>query len=179
MRLRSSTTNSIIYYIIVIINLLLFIIYYLLFIIYHLSSIIYYLSFIIIIVVVIVYAQFIAHPHVQQLLSKIWYDGLPGFRSKSLLSKTWDVLFVAFLYPVYCVSYILLPNSELGRRIKKPIVKFLIHVTSYLFFLGEYDCATSSFWRACQQHTYTLQYLLPNYPYPIPMTFTLTRALVY
>lgn len=26
--------------------------------------------------------QFVAHPNVQQLLAKIWYDGLPGFRRK-------------------------------------------------------------------------------------------------
>ncbi|XP_065225839.1 transient-receptor-potential-like protein [Planococcus citri] len=80
--------------------------------------------------------KFIAHPHVQQLLSKIWYDGLPGFRSKSLVQKCYNIIVVAILFPVYCISYMLFPESEFGRTIQLPIMKFLVHVTSYLFFLG-------------------------------------------
>lgn len=31
--------------------------------------------------------QFVAHPSVQQLLAAMWYEGLPGFRRKTLVAQ--------------------------------------------------------------------------------------------
>lgn len=35
--------------------------------------------------------QFVAHPNVQQLLTAIWYDGLPGFKKLSQVGQIMQV----------------------------------------------------------------------------------------
>ncbi|RZF48961.1 hypothetical protein LSTR_LSTR003037 [Laodelphax striatellus] len=79
--------------------------------------------------------KFVAHPNIQQLLAAIWYDGLPGFRRKPLLQKLWEIVQVAVLFPAYCVLYMIAPNTHTGKLMRKPFMKFLIHASSYLFFL--------------------------------------------
>ncbi|KAL1114776.1 hypothetical protein AAG570_007600 [Ranatra chinensis] len=79
--------------------------------------------------------KFVAHPNVQQLLAAIWYDGLPGFRRKPLLNKMMDIATVALLFPYYCALYMIAPNTNTGKLMRKPFMKFLIHASSYLFFL--------------------------------------------
>lgn len=79
--------------------------------------------------------EFVAHPKVQQLLASLWYDGLPGFRRKRLFGKLQDLVLIALLFPVYCMVYMIAPTSRLGQHVRKPFIKFLIHASSYLFFL--------------------------------------------
>nr|XP_014085675.1 transient-receptor-potential-like protein isoform X3 [Bactrocera oleae] len=79
--------------------------------------------------------KFVAHSNIQQLLSAIWYDGLPGFRRKTVLEKFWCIVQVAVLFPVYCMVYMFAPNCRTGILMRKPFMKFLIHASSYLFFL--------------------------------------------
>ncbi|XP_022229777.2 transient-receptor-potential-like protein isoform X1 [Drosophila obscura] len=79
--------------------------------------------------------KFVAHSNIQQLLSSIWYDGLPGFRRKSIVDKIMCIAQVAVLFPLYCFIYIFAPNCQTGRLMRKPFMKFLIHASSYLFFL--------------------------------------------
>ncbi|BFG05181.1 transient-receptor-potential-like protein [Drosophila madeirensis] len=79
--------------------------------------------------------KFVAHSNIQQLLSSIWYDGLPGFRRKSIVDKVICIAQVAVLFPLYCFIYMFAPNCRTGRLMRKPFMKFLIHASSYLFFL--------------------------------------------
>ncbi|XP_017468227.1 PREDICTED: transient-receptor-potential-like protein isoform X1 [Rhagoletis zephyria] len=79
--------------------------------------------------------KFVAHSNIQQLLSAIWYDGLPGFRRKTYLEKFWCIIQVAALFPVYCTIYMVAPNCRTGILMRKPFMKFLTHASSYLFFL--------------------------------------------
>ncbi|XP_073813847.1 transient receptor potential-like [Musca autumnalis] len=79
--------------------------------------------------------KFVAHSNIQQLLSAIWYEGLPGFRRKSLLEKMICIAQVAVLFPIYCMIYMVAPNCRTGELMRKPFMKFLIHASSYLFFL--------------------------------------------
>ncbi|XP_016974030.1 transient-receptor-potential-like protein isoform X3 [Drosophila rhopaloa] len=79
--------------------------------------------------------KFVAHSNIQQLLSSIWYDGLPGFRRKSIVDKVICIGQVAVLFPVYCLIYMCAPNCRTGQLMRKPFMKFLIHASSYLFFL--------------------------------------------
>lgn len=83
--------------------------------------------------------QFVAHPKVQQLLAALWYEGLPGFRRKGPAGKARDLALIALLFPLYCVVYMVAPDSRLGRHVRKPFIKFLLHASSYLFFLRESD----------------------------------------
>jgi transient receptor potential cation channel subfamily C member 4 len=84
--------------------------------------------------------QFVAHPNVQQLLAKIWYEGLPGFRRKGMVGQCLQVAQLASMFPFYCSVYMMAPNSELGKFMKKPFVKFITHSASYAFFLSKYIC---------------------------------------
>ncbi|XP_054722171.1 transient-receptor-potential-like protein [Uloborus diversus] len=79
--------------------------------------------------------KFIAHPNVQQLLSTLWYDGLPGFRKQNPIYQLWDIIKIGVLFPLYSVMYMMLPNSKTGQLVRKPFFKFIIHSFSYLFFL--------------------------------------------
>lgn len=79
--------------------------------------------------------KFVAHPNIQQLLATIWYEGLPGFRRKPPMDKLMEISKVALLFPFYCMLYMIAPNTSTGKLIRKPFMKFLIHASSYLFFL--------------------------------------------
>nr|QDR50958.1 transient receptor potential-like protein [Heliconius melpomene] len=79
--------------------------------------------------------KFVAHPNIQQLLATIWYEGVPGFRRKSTFEKIMIICRVALLFPFYCTMYMIAPNCSTGRLMRKPFMKFLIHASSYLFFL--------------------------------------------
>ncbi|XP_066598089.1 transient receptor potential protein [Prorops nasuta] len=79
--------------------------------------------------------QFVAHPNVQQLLAAIWYDGLPGFRRKSMIGQLVEVGKLGAMFPVYSSIYMVSPTSQMGLFMKKPFVKFICHSASYAFFL--------------------------------------------
>ena len=81
--------------------------------------------------------QFIAHPNVQQLLGTVWYDGMPGFRRKSMLGQLAEIGRIGALFPVYSTMYMAAPHSSWGQHCRKPFVKFIIHSSSYMFFLCE------------------------------------------
>ncbi|SPP80904.1 transient receptor potential protein [Drosophila guanche] len=78
---------------------------------------------------------FVAHPNVQQLLAAIWYDGLPGFRRKQASQQLMDVIKLGCSFPIYSMKYILAPDSEGAKFMRKPFVKFITHSCSYMFFL--------------------------------------------
>ncbi|EPY83488.1 short transient receptor potential channel 2-like protein [Camelus ferus] len=80
-------------------------------------------------------SEFVAHPICQQVLSSIWCGNLAGWRGSTTIWK----LFIAFLIfltmPFLCLGYWLAPKSQLGRLLKIPVLKFLLHSASYLWFL--------------------------------------------
>lgn len=76
-----------------------------------------------------------AQQNIQQLLGLMWYEGLPGFRRRSLTGKCIEMSKIALLFPFFCCLYIMAPNTHYGQLMRKPFVKFLIHASSYLFFL--------------------------------------------
>lgn len=82
------------------------------------------------------YKQFVAHPNVQQLLAAIWYDGLPGFRRKSMIGQMIEVGKLGAMFAMYGSMYMLDPDSKMGQLMKKPFIKFVCHSSSYAFFLS-------------------------------------------
>lgn len=78
---------------------------------------------------------FCAHPNVQQLLASMWYENLPGFRSKNCLSQAIQIVFIGAMFPIYSLAYLIAPKSQMGRYIKKPFIKFICHSASYITFL--------------------------------------------
>ncbi|XP_055893356.1 short transient receptor potential channel 4-like isoform X3 [Biomphalaria glabrata] len=79
--------------------------------------------------------KFVAHPNCQQLLASMWYEGLPGFRRRSILSKLTIMAIIGFLFPVLSIVYLIAPKCSIGQLITKPFVKFMIHCSSYIVFL--------------------------------------------
>ncbi|XP_048519498.1 transient-receptor-potential-like protein isoform X2 [Dendroctonus ponderosae] len=79
--------------------------------------------------------KFVAHPNIQQLLAALWYEGVPGFRRKSSPQKLMIIMKVTLLFPFYCLLYTFAPETKSGKLMRKPFMKFLIHASSYLFFL--------------------------------------------
>ncbi|XP_042212103.1 transient-receptor-potential-like protein [Homarus americanus] len=79
--------------------------------------------------------RFVAHPNIQQLLAALWYEGVPGFRRKTVIEKSLEILKVVVLFPFYCMWYMFLPDTPTGKLIRTPFMKFLTHSSSYLFFL--------------------------------------------
>lgn len=61
------------------------------------------------------YFQFVAHPHCQQLLASIWYEGIPGWRRHSFLTKVVIIVSLICLLPVMALIYLVLPRSKIGR----------------------------------------------------------------
>lgn len=82
--------------------------------------------------------KFVAHANIQQLLASLWYDGVPGFRRKNGIKKLLICVKVAVLFPFYCMMYMLCPSCESAKLMRKPFMKFLIHASSYLFFLCKF-----------------------------------------
>ncbi|XP_074161035.1 short transient receptor potential channel 2-like isoform X4 [Sminthopsis crassicaudata] len=79
--------------------------------------------------------RFVAHPICQQVLSSIWCGNLAGWRGSTTAWKLF-VSFIIFLtMPFLCLGYWLAPKSRLGRLLKIPVLKFLLHSASYLWFL--------------------------------------------
>ncbi|KAA0720236.1 Short transient receptor potential channel 2 [Triplophysa tibetana] len=79
--------------------------------------------------------QFVAHPICQQVLSSIWCGSLSGWKGSR---TTWKLLvsFVIFLtMPLLCLIYWIAPKSKLGKILKIPVIKFLLHSASYMWFL--------------------------------------------
>ncbi|XP_055629755.1 transient-receptor-potential-like protein [Toxorhynchites rutilus septentrionalis] len=79
--------------------------------------------------------KFVAHPNIQQLLAALWYEGVPGFRRKTAMQKLGIISKVALFFPFYCMLYMVAPSCKTSKFMRKPFMKFLIHASSYLFFL--------------------------------------------
>ncbi|XP_011298063.1 transient-receptor-potential-like protein [Fopius arisanus] len=79
--------------------------------------------------------SFVSHSHIQQLLAAIWYEGVPGFRRMTTTQRIGIVIKTALLFPVYCLIYWFAPDSKIGSLMRRPFMKFLVHASSYLFFL--------------------------------------------
>ncbi|CAG9537651.1 unnamed protein product [Cercopithifilaria johnstoni] len=79
---------------------------------------------------------FVAHPNCQQLLSAIFYEGLPGFRDRHIVTKMLIILGVLIASPLLAIIYVVAPKSSFGEFARRPFIKFLCHSASYCFFLS-------------------------------------------
>ncbi|XP_072176469.1 short transient receptor potential channel 4-like [Diadema setosum] len=79
--------------------------------------------------------KFVAHPHCQQRLTHLWYEGLPNWYMTNWLSSTLSTILVACCFPILCLLYILYPWGSLGRLMRVPHIQFVCHISSMLIFL--------------------------------------------
>ncbi|ESO93675.1 hypothetical protein LOTGIDRAFT_177244 [Lottia gigantea] len=80
-------------------------------------------------------ALFVAHAHCQQLLTSIWYEGLPGWRKRNGFTKFLICTGLIFLLPFMSVYYWMFPRSKIGQLLRSPFMKFLYHSASFGVFL--------------------------------------------
>ncbi|XP_070839457.1 short transient receptor potential channel 2-like [Chaetodon trifascialis] len=79
--------------------------------------------------------QFVAHPICQQVLSSIWCGNLAGWRGSRTAWKLFVSVGIFLTMPVLCLVYWIAPKSKVGKILKIPVIKFLLHSASYLWFL--------------------------------------------
>ncbi|XP_073336126.1 short transient receptor potential channel 2-like [Pagrus major] len=79
--------------------------------------------------------QFVAHPICQQVLSSIWCGHLAGWRGSRTVWKLFVSVGIFLTMPFLCLIYWIAPRSKVGKILKIPVIKFLLHSASYLWFL--------------------------------------------
>ena len=80
--------------------------------------------------------QFVAHANCQQLLASLWFEGLPGFRRRHILSQLMLAVGICVSFPILSILYIVLPcSSSVSHFMRRPFIKFLIHASSFLSFV--------------------------------------------
>ncbi|XP_070774052.1 short transient receptor potential channel 2-like [Enoplosus armatus] len=79
--------------------------------------------------------EFVAHPICQQVLSSIWCGNLSGWRGSRTAWKLFVSVGIFLTMPLLCLVYWLAPKSKVGKILKIPVIKFLLHSASYLWFL--------------------------------------------
>ncbi|KAF6728866.1 Short transient receptor potential channel 2 [Oryzias melastigma] len=79
--------------------------------------------------------QFVAHPICQQVLSSIWCGNLSGWRGSRTAWKLLVSVGIFLTMPLLCLVYWIAPKSKVGKILKIPVIKFLLHAASYLWFL--------------------------------------------
>ncbi|EGT52084.1 CBN-TRP-1 protein [Caenorhabditis brenneri] len=85
---------------------------------------------------------FVSHPHCQQLLTSIWYEGIPYRQRKGTWANFFLYAFLLLLWPLFCIIYILMPTSRMGRLVRSPFMKFFYYSISFATFLGLLTWAT-------------------------------------
>ncbi|GFT90017.1 transient-receptor-potential-like protein [Nephila pilipes] len=79
--------------------------------------------------------QFVAHPNCQQLLTSIWYEGLPIWRRRNAFTKILLCVSLITCIPIIAIYYLVFPRSKLGKIFRSPFMKFIYHSASFGFFL--------------------------------------------
>ncbi|XP_074873634.1 short transient receptor potential channel 2-like [Carettochelys insculpta] len=79
--------------------------------------------------------RFVAHPICQQVLSSIWCGELSGWRGSNALWKVFVSCSIFLAMPLLSLLYWIAPTSRAGKMLKIPVIKFLLHSASYLWFL--------------------------------------------
>ncbi|CAJ0942580.1 unnamed protein product, partial [Mesorhabditis belari] len=93
---------------------------------------------------------FVSHPHCQQLLTSIWYEGFPGRQQRGSLWNWLICILLILLWPALAICYILMPKSRVGRIVRSPFMKFLYYSISFGCFLLLLTLATFEDYRSEQ-----------------------------
>ncbi|CAI5445881.1 unnamed protein product [Caenorhabditis angaria] len=98
---------------------------------------------------------FVSHPHCQQLLTSIWYEGIPYRQRSGTWKSSFLYAFLLVFWPIFCLIYILMPKSRLGRLVRSPFMKFFYYSISFATFLGLLTWATFEDYRYEKGETFS------------------------
>ncbi|XP_071821067.1 short transient receptor potential channel 4-like isoform X4 [Apostichopus japonicus] len=79
--------------------------------------------------------KFVSHPHCQQRLTQLWYEGLPRWYNSSFLTNVLFSMIIGMSFPILSCMYIIYPWGSVGRFVRIPHCQFLCHLTSGIAFL--------------------------------------------
>ncbi|XP_077977349.1 short transient receptor potential channel 4-like [Glandiceps talaboti] len=96
--------------------------------------------------------KFVTHPYCQQELIVRWYHGLPNWRDSSALRNFVISMLIVVFFPVLSLMYIIFPYGKFGRFMRIPYVKFLLHTSSYMFFVLMLFLSSSDFVTGDHEH---------------------------
>ena len=83
--------------------------------------------------------QFIAHPHCQQVMEQVWFEGLPDWVKRSSVQTVPLFFYVAMwvlAWPFLCLAFMFKIHPWFITFMKAPINKFISDTISFLIFLG-------------------------------------------
>ncbi|GMT18098.1 hypothetical protein PFISCL1PPCAC_9395, partial [Pristionchus fissidentatus] len=99
--------------------------------------------------------SFVSHPHCQQLLTSIWYEGFPGRQQRGSVLNIFICLLLIIMWPLLSIIYIIFPKSRLGRIVRSPFMKFLYYSISFSCFLVLLTVATFEDYRFHKGESYS------------------------
>ncbi|XP_067841637.1 short transient receptor potential channel 2-like [Heptranchias perlo] len=79
--------------------------------------------------------RFVAHPICQQVLTSIWCGKLTWWRGSRTI---WLISISTGMFltmPLLSMVYWVAPKSKVGQMVRTPVIKFLLHSSSYIWFL--------------------------------------------
>ncbi|XP_067889064.1 transient receptor potential cation channel subfamily C member 2b [Heterodontus francisci] len=79
--------------------------------------------------------RFVAHPICQQVLTSIWCGKLTWWRGSRTISLVFVSCGLFLTMPLLCLFYWIAPKSKVGQIVHTPVIKFLLHSSSYIWFL--------------------------------------------
>ncbi|KAI1721291.1 transient receptor ion channel II domain-containing protein [Ditylenchus destructor] len=80
--------------------------------------------------------MFVSHPHCQQLLTSIWYEGFPVRQQRGSYWNFAICALLILLWPILSICYIMMPKTRIGRIVRSPFMKFLYFSISFGCFLA-------------------------------------------
>ncbi len=86
--------------------------------------------------------QFVSHAHCQQLLTSIWFEGIPGRQERGSNVNSLVYVLLILSWPILALFYIFFPKSRIGQIVRAPFMKFLFFSTSFGIFLCLLTMAT-------------------------------------
>ncbi|XP_067141263.1 short transient receptor potential channel 4-like [Centruroides vittatus] len=78
--------------------------------------------------------EFVAHPHVQKIVSAEWNGLWLTWIKYSLIRKVAHILLRIFIFPFVCIVVMTAPNTYWGKRWRCPLNRFINEFVTYLIF---------------------------------------------
>lgn len=63
------------------------------------------------------------------------FGGISGWRTSSFIYRVFYVIMQVFIFPFMALLYFFFPFLHVTRKIKRPLIKFINHTTSFVAFL--------------------------------------------
>lgn len=70
------------------------------------------------------------------MLNSVLYDNLRGYKDLNFLTSTLCFLLLWLMLPFFALCYLVAPNCRISKLLDTPVLKFMSHTASFLWFLA-------------------------------------------